>query len=160
TLSAGEDLPNREEISLMARPWGDDSATACVKALLAQHDRRHFLEGAPRPIFSLLAAMLFLAALAIIPLVWGQNAFAVWMLFLAPVLSGGAGAALRPIVDRLRGSPAAALAVLATVVIGLVAGGVAGVLFVTAQLTADPQLTNTLNLVSYAQRSIPFAVGA
>jgi hypothetical protein len=51
-------------------------------------------------------------------------------------------------------------AVLATVVLGLVAGGIAGVLFVTAQLTADPQLTaNAQNLVPYAQRSIPFAVG-
>jgi hypothetical protein len=45
-------------------------------------------------------------------------------------------------------------------VLGLVAGGIAGVLFVTAQLTADPQLTaNAQNIIPYAQRSIPFAVG-
>jgi hypothetical protein len=49
--------------------------------------------------------------------------------------------------------------VLATVVLGLVAGGIAGVLFVTAQLTADPTLTDGTKLVPYAQRSIPFAVG-
>jgi hypothetical protein len=52
--------------------------------------------------------------------------------------------------------------VLVTVVLGLVAGGIAGVLFVTAQLTANPDLITGSALdkiVSYAQRSIPFAVG-
>ena len=49
---------------------------------------------------------------------------------------------------------------LATIVLGLVAGGIAGVLFVTAQMTADPQLAaSATELVPYAQRSIPFAVG-
>jgi hypothetical protein len=48
---------------------------------------------------------------------------------------------------------------LATVVLGLIAGGVAGVLFVTAQLTADPQLAGITDLGPYARRSIPFAVG-
>jgi hypothetical protein len=159
TLSAGEDLPNRDDINLMAKPWTDGSAAACVDALLAQYKRRRLAEGAPSPIFSIIAALLFLAALAIVPLVWGQNAFAVWMLFLAPLLAGGAGAAIRPMVDRLRGTQEVAPAVLATVVLGLVAGGIAGVLFVTAQLTADPQLIAGTNAVSYAQRTIPFAVG-
>jgi len=159
TLSAGEDLPNRDDINLMAKPWTDGSATACVDALLAQHQRRRLAEGAPSPVFSIVAAVLFLAALAIVPLVWGQNAFAVWMLFLAPLLAGGAGAAIRPMIDRLRGAQGVAPAVLATVVLGLVAGGIAGVLFVTAQLTADPQLIAGTNVVSYAQRTIPFAVG-
>jgi hypothetical protein len=39
TLSAGEDLPNREEIGLMARPWADGAAAECVKALFSQLDR-------------------------------------------------------------------------------------------------------------------------
>jgi hypothetical protein len=159
SLSAGEDLPNRDEINLMARPWVDGAAAECVSALFAQHDRRRFAEGAPRPMFAVLAGFLFLAALAIVPWVWGRNVFEVWMLFLAPLLAGGAGAAIRPMVDRLRGTQAVAPAVLATVVLGLVAGGIAGVLFVTAQLTADPTLTEGAKLVPYAQRSIPFAVG-
>jgi hypothetical protein len=159
TLSAGEDLPSRDDINLMARPWTDGSAAACVDSLLAQYRRRRLAEGAPSPIFSIIAALLFLAALAIVPLVWGQNAFAVWMLFLAPLLAGGAGAAIRPMVDRLRGTQEVAPAVLATVVLGLVAGGIAGVLFVTAQLTADPQLIAGTNAVLYAQRTIPYAVG-
>src|SRR5262249_40572205 len=144
---------------LMARRWGDDSAAECVKALFAQHARRRSAATAPRPVLSILAGLLFLPALAIVPWVWGHNAFAVGMLFLAPLLAGGAGAAIRPVVDRLRGAPGVTQAVLATVVLGLVAGGVAGVLFVTAQLTADPQLAGSADLVSYASRSIPYAVG-
>lgn len=42
--------------------------------------------------------------------------------------------------------------------IGLIAGGVAGVLFITAQLTADPDLVSK-DIAAYAQRSIPFALG-
>lgn len=158
TLSAGEDLPERDEINLMARPWGNHSASACVKALLEQRKRRRLSESTPSPIMTILAIVLFLAALAIVPWVWGKNAFAVWMLFIAPLLAGGAGASIRPVVDRLHGTRTAMPSVLATVVIGLVAGGIAGVLFVTAQLTADPSLTGT-QLLPYAQRSIPFAVG-
>jgi hypothetical protein len=157
SLSAGEDLPTRDEIDLMAKRWADDSAAVCVDALLSQRERRQLAEGAPRPALSILAGILFLVALAIVPWVWGQNAFAVWMLFLVPLIAGGAGAAIRPMVDRQRGMRAAAPAVLATIILGLVAGGIAGVLFVTAQLTADPNLT--ASAAPYAQRSIPFALG-
>jgi hypothetical protein len=159
TLSPGEDLPNREEMDLMARPWGPDGAAACVSALFNQGKRRRISEALPSPLFAIIAGLLFLAAVAIVPVVWGQNAFAVWMLFLAPLLAGGAGAAIRPMVDRLRGGQGVAPAILATVILGVVAGGIAGVLFVTAQLTADPQLISGINSVAYAQRTIPFAVG-
>jgi len=157
SLSAGEDLPTRDEIDLMARRWADDSAAACIKALFNQRDRRQFAEGIPRPAMSILAGLLFLVALAIVPWVWGKNAFAVWMLFLVPLLAGGAGAAIRPMVDRQRGIYTTAATALATIVLGLVAGGIAGVLFVTAQLTADPNLTADSSI--YASRSIPFALG-
>jgi hypothetical protein len=81
------------------------------------------------------------------------------MLFFAPLLAGGAGSAIRPMVDRLRGTEAMAPTLLAAIVLGLVAGGIAGVLFVTAQLTADPQLTaDAQTITPYAQRSIPFAM--
>jgi hypothetical protein len=159
TLSAGEDLPNREEIDLMASPWNDTrSAEAGVKALFAQKERKRFAEGAPRPVQSILAMLFFLVALAIVPWVWGQGRFEVWMLFVTPVLAGGAGAAIRPVVDRLRGTQGVSLAVLATLAVGLVAGGVAGVLFITAQLTANPDVI-AKDIVAYARRSIPFALG-
>jgi hypothetical protein len=159
TLSAGEDLPNRDELDLMARPWSNDSAAACVDALFNQAARRRMIDATPSPRFAITAAILFLAALSIVPIVWGQNAFAVWMLFLAPLLAGGAGAAVRPMVDTVRGSPKVAPAILVAVVLGLVAGGISGVLFVTAQLTANPELISGANSIAYAQRTIPFAVG-
>jgi hypothetical protein len=159
TLSAGEDLPNRNDIEMMALPWSDGAATACVSSLYTQTERRHAIDGAPPPLYSILAGILFLVAIAIVPWVWGQNAFAVWMLFFAPLLAGGSGAALRPMVDRLRGAQGITPALTATIVLGLVAGGTAGLLFVTAQLTADPALTvDPKNIEPYAQRSIPFAV--
>lgn len=158
-LSAGEDLPVRDEISAMARPWGGDSAASCIIALLAQRERRRLIQSSPKPELALLAALLFMGALAIIPGVWGGGAFEVWMLFLAPLLAGGAGAAVRPIADRLRGSSGISSTVLITVVIGFIAGGMAGILFVTAQLTGDPQLAaDTTRVAIYARRSIPYSV--
>jgi hypothetical protein len=159
TLSAGADLPSREDIDLMARPWTSESAPAFVSSLLAQHSRRQTLDGAPSPGLAIFAGALFIAALSIVPWVWGGNVLPVWMLFAAPVLAGGAGAAIRPAVDHAQGSRLAS-ALVTTVVLGLVAGGIAGVLFVTAQLTADPQLTSDAARIGpYAQRSIPFALG-
>ena len=160
TLSAGEDLPNREEIDLMARPWDDTrSAADCVNALFAQKKRRRAAEGAPRPVLSILAMLLFLISLAIVPWVWGRGALEVWMLFATPVLAGGAGATIRPLVDRLRGAQSVSSAVFATLAVGLVSSGMAGVLFITAQLTADPNLFANGGVAVYAQRSIPFALG-
>jgi hypothetical protein len=159
TLSAGDDLPNRQEINVMARPWGADSAAACVTALYSQYERRRAVEHAPQPILSVIAALLFLSALAILPWTWGGNVLNVWMLFLAPLLAGGSGAAIRPVVDRLRGSYAIAPSVLATIVVGLVAGGVAGVLFVTAQLAGDAPLAAAKEVSEFARRSMPFALG-
>jgi hypothetical protein len=158
TLSAGEDLPTRDEIDFMARRWADDSAAAGVKALFSQRERRQIIAGTPKPAFAIFAGLLFLLALAIVPWVWGKNAFAVWMLFFVPLLSGGAGAAIRPMVDRQRGIYGTAPAVLTTIIVGLVAGGIAGVLFVTAQQTANPEVTDPSKLLQYASRSIPYAL--
>ncbi len=155
TLSAGEDLPTREEINLMTRPWSSGAASACVDTLFAQHERRWAAQNAPQPILSIVAALLFLLALAIVPWMWGQGALTVWMLFLAPLLAGGAGAAIRPVIDRTR----SARAVFATVILGLIAGGIAGVLFVTAQLSGNPAIGDLSQIADYARRSIPFAIG-
>jgi hypothetical protein len=159
TLSPGEDLPTRNEIDVMTQPWTENLPRVWVDILFAQERKKRQISGAPSPAFSAVAGCLFLAARSIVPWVWGQNAFPVWMLFFAPLLAGGAGATIRPMVDRLKGPAEIALALPSTLVLGLVAGGIAGVMFVTAQLTADPQLTaNAATLVPYAQRSVPFAV--
>jgi hypothetical protein len=155
TLSAGEDIPSRSELELMAKPWTADSAPRCVEALVAQIARRESVAGAPSTLWTVVACLLFVAALSLVPLIWGGNAFAVWMLFLAPLLAGASGAPMRQIVTRTQEVPSPALVTLA---VGLVAGGVAGILFVTAQLTADPLLIAGTKAIEYAQRSIPYAV--
>jgi hypothetical protein len=73
---------------------------------------------------------------------WGKNAFEVWMLFIAPLLDGGADAAIRPMVDRQRAISGVAAAIIATIILGFVAGWIADVLFVTARLTARPEVGN------------------
>jgi hypothetical protein len=158
SLSPGDDLPTRDEKSLMAN-WRPGSAPDLIDALFAQRERKRYTDGAPQPELPILAGVLFLVALAIIPAVWGGNKLAVWMLFIIPVLAGGAGAAIRPIVDRQRGTLGLTQAILATVTLGCVAGGIAGVLFVTAQLTANPALATAAELVAYAERSLPYALG-
>jgi len=158
TLSAGEDLPKREEIALMAKPWHEESAAECVKALFDQHARKQYDQGEMKPWVIIIGGFLFMTALALVPSVFGGNQFAVWMMFIVPLLAGGAGTVIRQMVNRQRGTAIPAPAILATIVLGLVAGGIAGVLFVTAQLTADPKLTEAADMAAYAKRSIPFAL--
>jgi hypothetical protein len=67
TLSAGEDLPNRSEINLMAQPWADGAAAACVNALYAQRERRHSLDGHRRPSFRFSRGFFFWRRLPLYP---------------------------------------------------------------------------------------------
>jgi hypothetical protein len=154
-LSAGSDLPTRGEIDTMARPWAAGSAQAGVAALLAQLDRKRTVVSALKPSQVLVSAALFICALAIVPWVWASNAWEAWMLFLAPLLAGGAGATIRPAADLLRGNAIQPTPLLVTLAVGLVTGGIAGVLFVTAQLTGNPDVEH---IASYARHSIPFAL--
>jgi hypothetical protein len=93
TLSPGVDLPNRDEINLMARSWAADSAAACVRALLAQHRRRH-----PRHTFAYVTlgwlVLTFLAALTGILLI-SEEAISDSRLLLAVALAGAGGATLQ-----------------------------------------------------------------
>jgi hypothetical protein len=159
TFSAGEDLPKRAEIDLMATPWNGESAANCVKALFDQYARKQYDKGESKPALIAVGGLLFILALAIVPWIFGGNELAVWMLFVVPLLAGGAGAVIRQVVDHLRGSTLPTTAMLATIVLGLVAGGIAGVLFITAQLTADPKIATSTELVAYARHSIPFTLG-
>lgn len=158
TLSAGEDLPIRAEIDLMGRSWTENAAHDGIEALYSQIERRRLADGAPPTRMSVLAGALFLVALAVVPGVLGWGDFAVWMLFLAPLMAGAAGAAIRPFVDGFRGGKTTPTAVLSILVLGLIAGGIAGLFFVTAQLTADPTLTDGAKLALYARHSVAFAV--
>ena len=141
----------------MAQPWGGASARDNIRSLFEQLDRRTVGQRTLEPVWPVAAGLLFLAALAIVPFVWRADSLAVWMLFFVPVLAGASGAIIRAMVDVVRRDLTGAGANLTTVVLGLVAGGVSGVLFVTAQLTSAPDVVN--ESAAYAQRSIPFAFG-
>ncbi len=157
-LLAGSDMATRDEISTMAQPWTDVSARNCVAALLSQIERRRTAVSALNPALMAWSGALFVLALASVAFVWGAGAWQVWMLFLAPLLAGGAGSTIRPVADHVRGNTAAAPPILATVVIGLIAGGIAGLLFITAQLTGDPKLAeNAGQVAAYATHAIPYA---
>jgi type IV secretory pathway TrbD component len=158
TLSAGEYLASRDEIALMAKPWTDGSAAECVKALSDQHSRKLLAGTKPRTSLAIVVGLLFIIGLALTSWIFGGKQVSVWMLFIVPMILGGAGAGIRQMIDRLRGADVQAQATLVTLVLGLAAGGIAGILFVTAQMTASPNLKSIADLAAYAQRSIPWAL--
>jgi drug/metabolite transporter (DMT)-like permease len=127
-------------------------------SLFAQITRRRVAaQEKTSPALAIAAGILFVVALGIVPLLWGQNSLAAWMLFLAPLLAGGAGSAIRATMDRAKGTAGISQTVLGIVVLGMIAGGISTLLFVMAQLSANP--TGAPELLNYSRRSILFAVG-
>ncbi|MGD2115656.1 MAG: hypothetical protein PVG07_11420 [Acidobacteriota bacterium] len=62
-----------------------------------------------------------------------------WALFFCPVLGGVSGATIRLVFDFREGTlPLTTQSALTTAALGLVAGGIAGLLFITAQMTGIP----------------------
>lgn len=149
----------QEERNLMAQPkWSAQSAARCVAAVLRQRDQ--LLEEAAeqqrqqeRAKISELrrqqglawqswaAAGLLVVATATAAFVWNSpppSRALILLLFLSPFITGISGAMFRRIFDDFRGvvkshSPTAAVSAL-----GLAAGGLTGLVYVVAQLTAFP----------------------
>jgi hypothetical protein len=154
SLSVERDLATRDDIALMARPgWTGDSASELVAGLLRQRrtlleqQRRDLLErlrqGRAIKLHAALSAALFVAALAVVPLTWGRGGLSrellFWALFFCPVLGGVSGATIRLVFDFREGTlPLTTQSALTTAALGLVAGGIAGLLFITAQMTGIP----------------------
>ncbi len=176
SLSAQRDLVSPEDVSLMARPkWTPETAKACVASLQGQRDRleaeaqtRKLLEVRRSGILTrqaVVAAILFIAAIAAVPVAWGNELSyrsLLFLLFLCPVLSGISGATIRMIFDWRQGAtPHAASSALVTAALGLVAGGVSGLLFISAQLSAIPQTNDAVVAklqAAQASRLVPFAL--
>jgi hypothetical protein len=174
-LRPGHDLPLADEVSLMARPqWSDDRAVECVKALKDQISRKLELARLRRieelrtetsvGLHAFFAFLVFLVALVAVPVAWGwkgiPSVLAIWLLFLSPLLAGVAGATIRLVFDLRQGSaPLTAPSTLTTAALGLIAGGVAGLLFITAQVTTAPPAVNG-DIVSgnQAAKLVPFGV--
>lgn len=133
TVLPGHDLPSRDEHTLMGRPWTEGSAAACVKALLDQRRRRHAVESGPIVRQALIAAAMFIVSLAI-ALSSASIGVGMWLLYLSTLIGGGAGATIRMVFERRYGtSPLVPPSVWVTLALGIVAGGLAGMLYLGAQ---------------------------
>ena len=178
SLSAEHGLASREEISFMARPqWSEESGKHCVDILLAQRarlqqerERKRLEELGQSGIVSrqaMIAMLLFLIALAAVPIAWAEG-FSIgyrgllWLSFFSPLLGGVSGATIRMVFDWRQGNVAyTPQSAWITSALGLVAGGVSGLLFISAQLSAVP--VGSSDIVARLQeaqatRLVPFAL--
>jgi ABC-type Co2+ transport system permease subunit len=149
SLRPGRDLPSPDEVSLMAQPdWSADLAVECVQSLKdqlarrAEEERRQRLESLRQETsitkHALLAVAVFILSMLCIPLAWGLKltlGSAIGLLFFSPLLAGVAGSTIRLVFDLRRGAlPLSRQSTITTAALGLIAGGVAGTLFVAAQV--------------------------
>jgi hypothetical protein len=171
-LVPGRDLPNADEISLMARPqWSDDLAAECVQSLRNQlarrveEERQRRLEQLHRETavsrHAMAAVGLFLLAMLCIPVAWGLKdnsslGFAITLLFFSPLLAGVAGSTIRLVFDLRQGTvPLSRQSAITTAALGLIAGGVAGALFIAAQVNI---LSDKGQIIVQAGKLVPFGV--
>lgn len=172
-LRPGRDLPTADEISLMARPgWSDDQAAECVKTLKEQiarkleQQKQALLEARRKEIsvarHAFFAVLLFLLAVVAVPVAWGwplSQGVAIWLLFISPLLAGVAGSTIRLVFDLRQGAaPLTGQSAITTAALGLIAGGVAGLLFITAQITTTPATAGEIVATEQARRLVPFGV--
>jgi hypothetical protein len=176
SLRPGRDLATADEISLMARPdWTDEEAVECAKALKdqiarkAQVEKQRRLEELRREtsvtLQAFFALLLFLAAVISVPISWGWVGIppivSIWLLFMTPLLAGVAGSTIRLVFDLRQGSaPMTPQSAVTTAALGLIAGGIAGLLFVTAQVTtaAPPAIAGQIVSADQARKLVPFGV--
>jgi hypothetical protein len=167
-LRPGQDLATGDEISLMGRPdWSDEMGADCVKALKdqlerkAENARQKRLEELRKEIsirrHAVVAGLLFAAAFAMASLSLWEKPLP-WMvmaaLFVCPALAGVAGATIRLVFDLREGTlPLSPQSAITTGALGLIAGGVAGLLFITAQMATA---TEPGVLPKQAARLVPF----
>jgi len=178
-LRPGRDLPTADEISLMARPdWTDDQASEYVKALKdqiarkAEREKQRRIEELRREtsitLHACFALLLFVLSVVCVPVAWGLHLsyiLSIWLLFMSPLLAGVAGSTIRLVFDLRQGSVSLnRQSAITTAALGLIAGGVAGLLFVTAQVTTAPTPNpvpgQEVQIVSteQARKLVPFGV--
>lgn len=169
-LVPGRDLPSADEISLMARPeWSPDLAVECVQSLRnqltrrAEEERQQRLERLHRETavswHAVLSVILFLFAMLCIPVAWGLKEIslpgAITLLFFSPLLAGVAGSTIRLVFDLRQGTvPLSRQSAITTAALGLIAGGVAGALFIAAQVNILPKD----QIAAQAGKLVPFGV--
>src|ERR1043166_7699756 len=159
-----------DDLNLMGRPWNSESATNCVESLLNQKKRRELEAQAKQAqaseverkrklaLLAILGSVAFLAVLIGLAAAWPDDKVSrtfLWMLFGIPAVAGLSGALIRVVYDSTRQNeaPVEILPATSTIALGFWAGGVAGALFVAAQIVA----LNALDK-GQATRLFPFAV--
>jgi hypothetical protein len=177
-LRPGRDLVTADEVSMMARPtWSEDDAAELVKTLKAQiarkieRARQQWLEQLRQEksvtwnaIFSL---TLFLLSFATVAIAWGGTFWsepwaepvAIGLLFVSPLLAGVSGSTVRLVFDLKQGAaPLTNQSAITTAALGLIAGGMAGLLFITAQVTTASAPAGHIVSSEQARRIVAFAV--
>ncbi len=175
TLVPGRDLPTGDERSQMARPgWSDDQAAECVGILKSQLERKADIDKQRKleerrretsvTLHASFAVVLFLLAVACIYVAWGwphsmSQPIAMLLLFISPLLAGVAGSTIRLVFDLREGSmPLSSQSAITTASLGMIAGGLAGLLFIIAQVTTAPQASGQIVGIDQATKLVPFAV--
>jgi hypothetical protein len=177
-LRPGRDLATADEISLMARPAStDDDAPEYVKALKDQIARKtdrarqqrveQLRQETSMTLNAAFALSMFLLAILSVAMAWGGTFWkAAWaapvsiaLLFVSPLLAGVSGATVRLVFDLREGAaPLTSQSAITTAALGLIAGGVAGLLFITAQLTTVTAPEGQIVSIDQARRLVAFAV--
>ncbi len=176
----------QDERTLMAESiWSHDSATRCVDALLRQRERL-LQEAAERQRTALeaqraeekrrrgltresgFAAAVVVAAIIIAAVFFSSPPHSrtaiILLLFLVPCATGIAGAMLRRIFDDFRGLPPSQTPAAEAWALGLAAGGLTGVVYAVAQLTAFPDIKGVTDAVleqakiEHASKLLPTAM--
>jgi len=153
-LDSGEDLPTRADQQLFARDWRPDSAERLVQSLAGQIERRALEKKLVREAeekrrlnikyYAWLSVILFVLSLSAVPIGWGIGNLSylslLFLVYFAPLLAGVSGATIRMVFDSRHGvAPHSAKSVITTVALGLLAGGIAALVFTTTQLGSSPQ---------------------
>lgn len=138
TIAPGIDLPNGNEHARMADDPTEPAATRWVEALETQRRRRYAVETGPIVWHAVAASILFVLALAAgfgsHLLTSLDGALAKAMLFTSTLMAGVAGASIRMVFERRYGSgPLVPPSMAITVALGLMAGALAGMLYIVAQ---------------------------
>jgi len=173
-LLPGRDLPTADEVSLMARPdFADEDAAPCVQSLKdqiarkAEAARQQRLEEIRKEtqvsLHAAFALAMFLLSMIAVPVAWAgplPPIWNTWLLFLSPLLAGVAGSTSRLVLDLRQGSaPLTTQSAVTTAALGLIAGGIAGLLFITAQVTtAPPAAAGQIISADQARKLVPFGI--
>jgi fructose-specific phosphotransferase system IIC component len=81
------------------------------------------------------------------------------LLFISPLLAGVSGLTVRLVFDLKEGAvPLTSQSAITTAALGLIAGGVAGLLFITAQVTTATAPPGQIVSIDQARRLVAFSV--